>query len=136
MTRPHVAAESWPEALGPRTVDEIGDALLQVGLRPRRLLLRQPTGGDARVAGLDAGAEAEDVRFDLVAADAIERTRRNFPGVSFDVRLEESVVRQVADAHGGTVRAEVAGVGGTQMRLTLPAGTPAPEVTEPPLATA
>ncbi len=37
-------------------------------------------------------AEAEDVRLDLVAADAIERTRRNYPGLAFDAHLEESVV--------------------------------------------
>ena len=39
--------------------------------------------------------EAEDVRLDLVTADAIERTRRNRPGVSFAAQLEESMVRGV-----------------------------------------
>ncbi len=34
---------------------------------------------------------AEDVRLDLVAADAVERTRRNYPGLRFDARLQESV---------------------------------------------
>jgi two-component system, OmpR family, sensor histidine kinase MprB len=38
-------------------------------------------------------AEPEDVRLDLVAADAIERTRRNQPGVTVNAALEESVVR-------------------------------------------
>ena len=35
----------------------------------------------------------EDVRLDLVTADAIDRTRRNRPGVSFKPQLEESLVR-------------------------------------------
>ena len=47
--------------------------------------------GDTPVA-----AEAEDVRLDLVAAEAIERTKRNYPGLAFDVRLEESVVHGTA----------------------------------------
>ena len=40
-------------------------------------------------------ADPEDVRLDLVAADAIERTRRNQPGVDVTATLEESVVRGV-----------------------------------------
>jgi two-component system sensor histidine kinase MprB len=36
--------------------------------------------------------EPEDVRLDLVAADAIERVRRNRPGVTFKTDLEESLV--------------------------------------------
>jgi two-component system, OmpR family, sensor histidine kinase MprB len=40
-------------------------------------------------------AAPEDVRLDLVAADAIERVRRNRPGIAFSARLEESVVRGV-----------------------------------------
>ena len=40
-------------------------------------------------------ADPEDVRLDLVAADAIERTRRNLPGVEVNASLEESVVRGV-----------------------------------------
>jgi two-component system sensor histidine kinase MprB len=40
-------------------------------------------------------AEPEDVRLDLVTADAIERTRRNRPGVSFEPDLEESMVHGV-----------------------------------------
>jgi two-component system sensor histidine kinase MprB len=39
--------------------------------------------------------EAEDVRLDLLTADAIERARRNQPGVRFTATLEESVVRGV-----------------------------------------
>ena len=140
--------------------------------------------------------EPEDVRLDLATADAIERTRRNRPGISFKHDLRESmvrgvpatieraisnlldnaakwsppdgeievtvrdgeltvrdhgpgidaddlpfvfdrfyraqsarglpgsglglsIVRQVAEAHGGTVTAEPAAGGGTLMRLTL-----------------
>ena len=39
--------------------------------------------------------ETEDVRLDLVAADAVERTRRNRPGVSFKTDLSESLVHGV-----------------------------------------
>jgi two-component system sensor histidine kinase MprB len=47
----------------------------------------------AREARPDAVIEpARDVRLDLVAADAIERTRRNRPGVEFESDLDESVV--------------------------------------------
>jgi two-component system sensor histidine kinase MprB len=38
-------------------------------------------------------AEPEDVRLDLAAADAIERTRRNRPGVAIRADLQESFVR-------------------------------------------
>ena len=40
-------------------------------------------------------AQPEDVRLDLVAADAIERTQRNRPSVAFNAQLEESVVQGV-----------------------------------------
>jgi two-component system sensor histidine kinase MprB len=40
-------------------------------------------------------AEPEDVRLDLVTADAVERIRRNRPGVTFETDLEESVVHGV-----------------------------------------
>ncbi len=39
--------------------------------------------------------EAEDVRLDLLAADAVERTRRNRPNVQIRADLEESVVHGV-----------------------------------------
>jgi two-component system sensor histidine kinase MprB len=39
--------------------------------------------------------EPEAVRLDLVAAEAVERTRRNRPGVEFATELEESVVHGV-----------------------------------------
>jgi len=45
--------------------------------------------------GDQAPVEPEDVRLDLVTADAIERTRRNRPGVSFSAELEESPIRGV-----------------------------------------
>jgi two-component system sensor histidine kinase MprB len=40
-------------------------------------------------------AEPEDVRLDLVAADAVERARRNRPGIVFSTDLRESVVHGV-----------------------------------------
>jgi two-component system sensor histidine kinase MprB len=40
-------------------------------------------------------AQPEEVRLDLVAADAVERTRRNRPGVTFTTDLQESVVHGV-----------------------------------------
>jgi two-component system sensor histidine kinase MprB len=40
-------------------------------------------------------AEPEDVRLDLLAADALERARRNHPRVSFRPELDETVVRGV-----------------------------------------
>jgi two-component system, OmpR family, sensor histidine kinase MprB len=40
-------------------------------------------------------ARPEEVRLDLVAADAVERTRRNRPGVTFTTDLHESVVHGV-----------------------------------------
>jgi two-component system sensor histidine kinase MprB len=39
--------------------------------------------------------EAEDVRLDLVAADAVERMRRNRPGLTFKTELNESLVHGV-----------------------------------------
>jgi two-component system sensor histidine kinase MprB len=45
--------------------------------------------------GDQAPSELEDVRLDLVTADAIERTRRNRPGVSFEAELEETLIRGV-----------------------------------------
>jgi two-component system sensor histidine kinase MprB len=45
--------------------------------------------------GDQAPSEPEDVRLDLATADAIERTRRNRPGVHFRAELEETMVRGV-----------------------------------------
>jgi two-component system sensor histidine kinase MprB len=39
--------------------------------------------------------EGEDVRLDLVVADAVERARRNRPGVGFELDVEESLVHGV-----------------------------------------
>ena len=41
--------------------------------------------------------QPEDVRLDLLATDAVERARRNRPGVTFTTDLEESVVHGVGD---------------------------------------
>jgi two-component system, OmpR family, sensor histidine kinase MprB len=40
-------------------------------------------------------AQSEEVRLDLVAADAVERTRRHRPGITFTTDLRESVVHGV-----------------------------------------
>ena len=45
--------------------------------------------------GAQEQAEPEHVRLDLIAADAVERTRRNRPGVTFTTELEESLVHGV-----------------------------------------
>ncbi|MDX6397855.1 MAG: two-component system, OmpR family, sensor histidine kinase MprB [Gaiellaceae bacterium] len=45
--------------------------------------------------GDEAPREPEDVRLDLATAEAIERTRRNHPGLSFRPQLEESLIRGV-----------------------------------------
>jgi two-component system sensor histidine kinase MprB len=41
-------------------------------------------------------AEPEDVRLDLLADTALERARRNWPGIRFTAKLEQSTVRGVA----------------------------------------
>jgi len=48
--------------------------------------------------GDQAPAEPQDVRLDLATADAIARTQRNRPGVSFSPHLEETMVRGVPAA--------------------------------------
>ena len=45
--------------------------------------------------GDEIPVEPEDVRLDLVTAGAIERTRRNRPGVAFTADLEETMIRGV-----------------------------------------
>ncbi len=45
--------------------------------------------------GDQAPADPEDVRLDLITGDAIERTRRNRPGVAIDAALEETTIRGV-----------------------------------------
>ncbi len=48
-------------------------------------------------------AEPEEVRLDLLVADAVERARRNRPGVVYSAQLEESVVRGVPATIGRAV---------------------------------
>ncbi len=45
--------------------------------------------------GEQPAADAEDVRLDLVARDAVARTRRHRPGITFSADLQESLVRGV-----------------------------------------
>ena len=45
--------------------------------------------------GDESPSEPEDVRLDLVTTEAIERTRRNRPGIQFQAELEETMVRGV-----------------------------------------
>ena len=45
--------------------------------------------------GEQSPEEKEDVRLDLIAADAVERTRRNRPGIEFRTKLGESLVHGV-----------------------------------------
>lgn len=45
--------------------------------------------------GEQRAEELEDVRLDLLAADAVERTRRNRPGIEFKTDLTESLVHGV-----------------------------------------
>jgi two-component system sensor histidine kinase MprB len=40
-------------------------------------------------------AEPEDLRLDVLVAEAVERARRNRPGVAYSTKLEESTVRGV-----------------------------------------
>jgi two-component system, OmpR family, sensor histidine kinase MprB len=47
--------------------------------------------------GTQHAVEPEDVRLDLVAADAVERTKRNRPGVVFKTDLNESLVHGVPE---------------------------------------
>jgi two-component system sensor histidine kinase MprB len=49
----------------------------------------------ALARGDEVAADPEDVRLDLVAAEAVERTSRRRPGVTFRTALEECVVRGV-----------------------------------------
>ena len=45
--------------------------------------------------GEQHGVEPEDVRLDLVAAEALDRTRRNRPGVTFTTDMQETLVHGV-----------------------------------------
>jgi two-component system sensor histidine kinase MprB len=48
-------------------------------------------------------AHVEDVRLDLVAADAVERARRHRPDIDFALEAEESVVRGASDRIGRAI---------------------------------
>ncbi len=63
--------------------------------------------------------EPEDVRLDLVAADAIERTRRNRPGVTFKPELEESLIHGVP----ATVERAVSNLLDNAAKWSPPGGT-------------
>jgi two-component system sensor histidine kinase MprB len=45
--------------------------------------------------GDQLSSEPEEVRLDLLAGDAVERTRRDRPGITFNTDLRESVVQGV-----------------------------------------
>ncbi len=67
---------------------------LPAGERERLLddVVEQTGEMTALIAELIELAGAEEVRLDLIAADAVDRTRRNRPAVTFTTDLEESVV--------------------------------------------
>ena len=64
-------------------------------------------------------AAPEEVRLDLVAADAVERARRNQPAVSFVIHLEESVVHGVPS----TIERAVANLLDNAAKWSPPGGT-------------
>ena len=63
--------------------------------------------------------EAEDVRLDLVAADAVDRAQRNRPGVFFTTDLEETVVHGVP----ATIERAVANLLDNAAKWSPPNGT-------------
>ena len=77
--------------------------------------------------GEQQAAEPEDVRLDLVTADAVARAQRDHPDVSFETDVQESLVRGVPSnlerAVGNLLdnAAKWSPAGGTVMRLRLPA---------------
>jgi two-component system sensor histidine kinase MprB len=81
--------EGMPQAEREQILRDVNDQLKEMSVLVAELV--ELARGDHPVVG-----EAEDVRLDLVATDAIERTKRNFPGASFDAHLEESVVHGAA----------------------------------------
>jgi two-component system sensor histidine kinase MprB len=64
-------------------------------------------------------AESEEVRLDLVAADAVERTRRNRPTVRFTTDLQESVVQGIPS----TIERAVANLLDNAAKWSPPDGT-------------
>jgi two-component system sensor histidine kinase MprB len=85
--------ESMPQAEREQILRDVNEQLTEMTVLVAELV--ELARGDHPVT-----AEAEDVRLDLVAADAVERTRRNYPGLTFDARLQESV------AHGSAASIE------------------------------
>ena len=68
--------------------------------------------------GEEQPGEPEDVRLDLVAADAVERARRNSPDVSFRTDLEETLVQGVPS----TLERAVANLLDNAAKWTAPGG--------------
>jgi two-component system sensor histidine kinase MprB len=74
----------------------------------------------ARASRPDAVAEpARDVRLDLLAADAVERARRNRPSVEFETDLHESLVRGAPS----TIERAVANLLDNAAKWSPPGGT-------------
>jgi two-component system sensor histidine kinase MprB len=66
----------------------------------------------------EAAGELEDVRLDLVAAEAIERARRNRPGVAYAADLRESVVR----GNAGSIERAIANLLDNAAKWSPPGG--------------
>ncbi len=64
-------------------------------------------------------AEPEEVRLDLLAADTVERARRNLPGITFVTDLEESVVHGVPE----TIERALANLLDNAAKWSPPGGT-------------
>jgi two-component system sensor histidine kinase MprB len=63
--------------------------------------------------------EPQDVRLDLIAAEAVERTRRNRPAVNFTTDLHESTIRGVS----GTIERAVANLLDNAAKWSPPGGS-------------
>jgi signal transduction histidine kinase len=60
--------------------------------------MRVLVGGLVELArGRDDKRELEEVRLDEIAEECVERARARFPGLTFDARLEPSVVQGLTD---------------------------------------
>jgi two-component system, OmpR family, sensor histidine kinase MprB len=89
--RTNIEVLSKEEALPPgdreQLLRDVGEQLIEMSALVAELV--------ELARGDELPQDPEDVRLDLVAAEAIERTRRNRPGVTFNPTLEESLVRGV-----------------------------------------